>query len=450
MAHITLTGTTSIRSWFTGRILSVFAAGLFAGWLADQIFLGLFIATLIYLIWSHRQLHRLIGWLDEASRKELDPPESSGIWGEVFDGIYRIQRRHNRSKQRLANVIERIQESTAALNDGIIMADQNGCLEWWNRAAGELLGLQMPDDQGQPLTNLVRNPKLASYMEHSPDKDPIKIESPAHDNRQLQIAITVYGQGNRLLLVRDVSRLHQLETMRTDFVANVSHELRTPLTVISGYLETLIDGAEHNPDIPPAFNRALNQMQEQASRMQRLIEDLLLLSRLEATEPERKSQSVALKPLLKGIMDDAKALSGENQHQLQLECGDDISLTGDAMELRSAFSNLTYNAIRYTPAGGKVLLKWWQDQEGGHLMIQDNGVGIDPVHIPRLTERFYRVDKSRSNATGGTGLGLAIVKHVLLRHEGRISISSHPGKGSRFICHFPSSRVIIKNLSHNH
>ncbi|KEI69350.1 histidine kinase [Endozoicomonas elysicola] len=430
-----------MRSWFTGRMMSVLAIGLFAGWLADQVFLGLFIATLIYLVWSHRQLHRLLGWLDQAAHKEQDPPESSGIWGEIFDGIYRIQRRHNRSKQRLANVIERIQESTAALNDGIIMADKHGCLEWWNRAAGELLGLQMPDDQGQPLTNLVRNPKFASYMEHSRGKDPIKIDSPAHENRQLQIAITVYGQGNRLLLVRDVSRLHQLETMRTDFVANVSHELRTPLTVISGYLETLTDGLEMNPDTPPVFKRALSQMQEQASRMQRLIEDLLLLSRLEATEPERLSQAVALYPLLSGIVNDAKALSGENQHQLQLECDDGSSVTGDTMELRSAFSNLVYNAVRYTPAGGKVLVKWWQDQEGGHLMVQDNGVGIDPVHIPRLTERFYRVDKSRSHVTGGTGLGLAIVKHVLLRHEARISISSHPGKGSRFICHFPLSRI---------
>ncbi len=433
--------TTSIRPWFTGRMMSVLAIGLFAGWLADQVFLGLFIATLLYLVWSHRQLYRLLDWIDQTAHKEQDPPESSGIWGEIFDGIYRIQRRHNRSKQRLANVIERIQESTAALNDGIIMADQHGCLEWWNRAAGELLGLQMPDDQGQPLTNLVRNPKFASYMEHSRGKDPIKIDSPAHENRQLQIAITVYGQGNRLLLVRDVSRLHQLEIMRTDFVANVSHELRTPLTVISGYLETMSDGMGMNPDTPPMFKRALSQMQEQASRMQRLIEDLLLLSRLEATEPERLSHAVALNPLLFEIVNDAKALSGENQHQFQLECEDGSSVTGDTMELRSAFSNLVYNAVRYTPAGGKVLVKWWQDQEGGHLMIQDNGVGIDPVHIPRLTERFYRVDKSRSHVTGGTGLGLAIVKHVLLRHEARISISSHPGKGSRFICHFPLSRI---------
>ena len=438
--------TTPIQSRFTRRIVSVLAMGLFAGWLFDQIFPGLFIATLCYLLWSHYQLHRLLIWLDKAAHKALNPPESAGVWGEIFDGIYRIQRKHSRSKQRLASVIERMQESTAALNDGIVMTDGSGALEWWNRAAGELLGLQMPDDQGQPLTNLVRNPKFASYMDNSHGKEPIKIASPVHESRQLQIAITVYGQGDRLLLVRDITRLHQLEIMRTDFVANVSHELRTPLTVISGYLETMEDGMAMQPDTPPIFQRALGQMQEQAARMQRLIEDLLLLSRLEATEPDRISQSVKLKPLLSGIVNDARALSGENQHQLQLECEDDASLTGDAMELRSAFSNLVYNAIRYTPSGGKVQVKWWQDQNGGHLMVQDNGVGIDPVHIPRLTERFYRVDKSRSHATGGTGLGLAIAKHVLLRHEGRITISSHPGKGSRFICHFPLSRINQANV----
>jgi len=435
--------TTSIRFWFTGRVLLMLVLGLFAGWLADRVFLGLFLAVALYVLWSHRQLYRLLSWLNQGGDQELEPPESSGVWGEIFDSIYRIQNRHRRSKKRLANVIERIQESTAALNDGVIMADAHGGLEWWNRAAGELLGLHMPDDQGQPLTNLVRNPRLAHYMENSTDRDPIKIDSPVHEGRQLQIAITVYGQGNRLLLVRDVSRLHQLEIMRTDFVANVSHELRTPLTVICGYLETLGDAmAMSHQEVPQPVNRALGRMQEQAERMQRLIEDLLLLSRLEATEPERACQIVALKPLLAGIVADAKALSGEKQHQIRLECADDSALLGEPMELRSAFSNLVYNAVRYTPAGGEVVVKWWQDEKGGCLMVQDDGVGIDPVHIPRLTERFYRVDKSRSQMTGGTGLGLAIVKHVLLRHDGRISISSHPGKGSQFVCHFPQGRIV--------
>ena len=437
----------SMRTWLNGRMIAVFTIGLVAGWLVEQVFLGLFVAVLLYFIWGQRQLYRLVQWLDEAAIKEVEPPESSGIWGEIFDGIYRVHRRQNRSKQRLENVLDKIRDSTAALDDGIVMADQSGCLEWWNRAAGELLGLEVPGDQGQLMTNLVRDPKLAAYIEHSQGKEPIKIDSPARENRQLQISITVYGHGNRLLLIRDVSRLHRLETMRKDFVANVSHELRTPLTVISGYLETMIDGAEANPEIPQVFSRALHQMQEQAIRMQGLIEDLLLLSRLEATEPNRMHQAIQIKPLLQGILNDAKALSGANQHQLRLECEGDACLLADAIELRSAFSNLVYNAVRYTPSSGKVLVKWWQDPQGGHLLVQDNGVGIDPVHIPRLTERFYRVDKSRSNSTGGTGLGLAIVKHVLLRYEGRISISSNPGKGSRFVCHFPLSRVSRKSVN---
>ena len=412
------------------------AIGLFAGWTINKPFLGLFVCSMLYLCWSHYQLHQLLDWIEKSANKDLEPPEAVGIWGEIFDGIYRIQRRQNRSRQRLASVIERIQESTAALNDGVIMADKQGALEWWNRAAEDLLGLQMPNDQGQLLTNLVRDPKFVGYLEHSLHREPIQIVS--SDGRQLQIAITIYGEGNRLMLVRDVTRLYQLETMRKDFVANVSHELRTPLTVISGYLETLMDGADN---VPPVWSKALGRMQEQSLRMQNLVSDLLLLSKLEATNPNSGSQQVELKPLLSGIMDDAKALSGASEHQLTLECDENAVMKGDSGELRSAFSNLVFNAIRYTPMGGKIKIRWWQDNEGGHLLVKDNGVGIDPLHIPRLTERFYRVDKSRSHSTGGTGLGLAIVKHVLLRHDGQISISSLPGKGSQFVCHFPKERV---------
>ena len=444
--------TSSNRTYFTSRMLLVLALGLLAGWIVGQPFLGLFASSIAYLIWSHRQLQRLLDWIDASAHKELAPPESSGIWGEIFDSIYRVQRRHNRSRQRLASVIERIQESTAALNDGVIMADKQGALEWWNPAAEDLLGLKMPDDLGQLLTNLIRDPRFIDYLESSLSREPIQITS--HDDRQLQIAITVYGEGNRLMLVRDVTRLHQLETMRKDFVANVSHELRTPLTVISGYLETMIEGiriegiraegarAEGTGNVPPMWNKALKRMQDQTLRMQNLVSDLLLLSKLEATDPNDSAEGIQLQSLLSGIIDDAKALSGDSEHQFKLECDDHAVITGDGKELRSAFSNLVFNSVRYTPTGGKIKLRWWQDSEGGHLLVKDNGVGIDPVHIPRLTERFYRVDKSRSHSTGGTGLGLAIVKHVLLRHGAQISISSFPGKGSRFICHFPKERLV--------
>ena len=429
----------STRTYFTGRMILLLVAGFSIGWLFKQPVLGLLIVVSLYTLWSHRQLLRLLKWLDEAAETQIDPPESSGIWGDIFDGIHRVQRRHTRSRRRLASVIERIQDSTAALNDGVVMADKHGNLEWWNRAAEELLGLRMPNDQGQLLTNLVRDPVFVEYFDQGPQSEPVQISSPASEARQLQVAVTVYGSGSRLLLVRDVTRLYQLETMRKDFVANVSHELRTPLTVISGYVETLIENAI---DIPPVWSKALNRMQEQTLRMQNLVSDLLLLSRLEVAEQQNPGVEVRLKPLLQGIVDDAQALSGENEHQITLKCDDDACIIGDSGELRSAFANLAFNAIRYTPMGGRIKISWQEDSKGGHLQVKDNGVGIDPVHIPRLTERFYRVDKSRSQTTGGTGLGLAIVKHVLLRHEGQISISSHPGKGSRFVCHFPLERLV--------
>ena len=430
---------TSTRSYLTSRLILLLIAGFFLGWLFEQPVLGVLIVVSLYLLWSHSQLLSLLGWLDEAATKEVEPPESKGIWGDIFDAIHRVQRRHNRSRRRLASVIERIQDSTTALSDGVVMADKHGNLEWWNRAAEELLGLRMPDDQGQQLTNLVRDPGFVDYLDKGPHSEPVEIVSPVNDSCQLQIAVTVYGPGNRLLLVRDVTRLHHLETMRKDFVANVSHELRTPLTVISGYVETLIENAV---DIPPVWNKALNRMQEQTLRMQNLVSDLLLLSKLEVADQQDNGVEVRLKPLLEGIVDDALALSGENEHQITLQCDDDACIIGDNNELRSAFANLAYNAIRYTPMGGRIKIRWKEDEKGGHLQVKDNGVGIDPVHIPRLTERFYRVDKSRSQTTGGTGLGLAIVKHVLLRHEAQISISSHPGKGSSFVCHFPGERIV--------
>ena len=435
--------TSLARSYFSSRFILLLILGLIAGWLINKPWLGLFVGSMLYLGWNHYQLQRLLHWIDQSSRKEQAPPEGTGLWGELFDGIYRTQRRHSRSRQRLASVIERIQESTAALDDGVVMADKQGALEWWNRAAEDLLGLQMPSDQGQLLTNLVRDPVFVDYIENSMHREPIQIQS--YDNRQLQIAITVYGGGSRLMLVRDVTRLHQLETMRKDFVANVSHELRTPLTVISGYLETLADNAE---TMPPMFTKALSRMQDQSIRMQNLVSDLLLLSKLEASAPKTDDQQIPLKPLLISIIEDAKALSAGSEHQFNLECDDTAAIKGNQNELRSAFSNLVYNAVRYTPMGGQIGLNWRQDAEGGHLQVKDNGVGIDPVHIPRLTERFYRVDKSRSHSTGGTGLGLAIVKHVLLRHEGQISISSFPGKGSRFTCHFPRDRVSTLKIAY--
>jgi len=356
----------------------------------------------------------------------------------VFDSIYHLQRRDQRVRGRLQAVIDRVQESTAALRDAVIMLDSEGNLEWWNRAAEQLLGLKTPQDSGQAITNLVRHPRFKEYFEAGQYQEALEIPSPINDRQRLQLQITRYGNNEHLMFVRDVTRLHQLEQMRKDFVANVSHELRTPLTVISGYLETLLDNVE---EVNPRWLRALQQMQQQGSRMQNLLNDLLLLAKLEATDYPSDNQPVAMDLLLLSIRNDAQALSGSRNHRISLEADHQVRLKGSEAELRSAFSNLVFNAVKYSPEESEIRIRWWADEQGGHFSVADSGIGIEAKHLPRLTERFYRVDSSRASNTGGTGLGLAIVKHVLLRHRARLDITSVPGKGSTFTCHFPAQQL---------
>ena len=396
----------------------------------------------LYLGWTLKQLLRLHDWLRNHQPDEA-PPDGYGLWGEVFDSIYHLQRRDQRVRGRLQAVIDRVQESTAALKDAVVMLDSDGNLEWWNRAAETLLGLKTPQDSGQPVTNLVRHPRFKEYFEQNSYAEPLDIPSPVNDHLRIQLYITRYGNNEHLMLVRDVTRIHQLEQMRKDFIANVSHELRTPLTVICGYLETLLDNVD---DVNPRWKRPLSQMQQQGERMQTLLNDLLLLAKLEATDYPSDNQPVQVERLLRTVKSDAQALSGQRNQTITLEAQADVALKGSETELRSAFSNLVFNAVKYTPDGGSIRIRWWADALGAHLSVQDSGVGIDSKHLPRLTERFYRVDSSRHASTGGTGLGLAIVKHVLLRHRARLEISSVLGHGSTFTCHFAPVQV-TKTLS---
>jgi len=407
--------------------------GLISGEYAWALVLGLG----AYLVWHVKQLLRLHRWLRERQPDEA-PPEGYGLWGEVFDNIYHLQRRDQRVRGRLQAVIDRVQESTAALRDAVIMLDSDGNLEWWNRAAEQLLGLKTPQDSGQSIANLVRHPRFKEYFEAGNYQEALELPSPINDRQRLQLQITQYGNREHLMLVRDVTRLHQLEQMRKDFIANVSHELRTPLTVITGYLETLLDNVE---DVNPRWLRALQQMQQQGSRMQNLLNDLLLLAKLEASDYPSDNQPVAVDLLLLSIKNDAQALSGARNHRISLEADSQIRLKGSEAELRSAFSNLVFNAVKYSPEDSEIRVRWWGDDQGGHFSVADSGIGIEAKHLPRLTERFYRVDSSRASNTGGTGLGLAIVKHVLLRHRARLDITSLVGKGSTFTCHFPAQQV---------
>ncbi|MCE5361721.1 phosphate regulon sensor histidine kinase PhoR [Pseudomonas anguilliseptica] len=420
------------------RLLLLVGVCLLLGLITGEYAWALVLGLAGYLGWHLQQLLRLHKWLRTRQGDEA-PPDGYGLWGEVFDSIYHLQRRDQKVRGRLQAVIDRVQESTAALKDAVIMLDRDGNLEWWNIAAEKLLGLKTPQDSGQQISNLVRDPRFIEYFENHNYNEPLELPSPVSDRLRLQFHITQYGNREHLMLVRDITRLYQLEQMRKDFVANVSHELRTPLTVISGYLETLLDNVE---DVNPRWLRALQQMQQQGGRMQNLLNDLLLLAKLEATDYPSDNQPVAVDLLLLSIKNDAQALSGERHHRISLEADPHLKLKGSETELRSAFSNLVFNAVKYTPDEGNIQIRWWSDEQGAHLSVQDSGLGIEAKHLPRLTERFYRVDSSRASNTGGTGLGLAIVKHVLLRHRARLEIVSSLGKGSTFTCHFPTQQVV--------
>lgn len=425
------------RGTLIRQLLLLLAGCLLVGLLSGQYAWALAIGLGAWLGWTLWQLLRLQDWL--SNRPDEPPPYSRGLWGEVFDSLYHLQRRQQRARERLQAVIERIQESTTALRDAVVMLDADGNLEWWNPAAERLLGLKSPQDRGQPVTNLVRHPRFKEYFEQSSHPEPLELPSPLDDHCRLQLHITHYGHGQRLLLARDVTRMHQLEQMRKDFVANVSHELRTPLTVIGGYLETLLDAPD---DANPRRRRALERMQQQARRMQALLDDLLLLARLEASDYPADNQPVPVAALLRRIQADAETLSGARGHRIELEADPQLHLKGSELELHSAFANLVFNAVKYTQDGGQIRIRWRADAEGAHLAVEDDGIGIEERHLPRLTERFYRVDAGRASRTGGTGLGLAIVKHVLARHHGRLEIVSRVGRGSTFTCHFPASQLL--------
>ncbi|PRB82715.1 phosphate regulon sensor histidine kinase PhoR [Pseudomonas sp. MYb185] len=427
-------------NWFRviiGRLFWLLLACLLAGLALGQPAWALVIGLSGYLGWTLYQMQRFQHWLH--NRPGDPPPETTGMWGEIFDGIYHMQRRDKRARARLQSVIERIQTSTAALSDAVVVLDKDGHLEWWNHSAERLLGLRAPDDSGQHVHNLLRDPRFVEYFDRGSYREPLDIPSPLNISTWLQYNITRYGNGERLMLVRDVTRLHNLEQMRKDFVANVSHELRTPLTVVVGYLETMIDSDDGSN---PRWLRPLHQMQQQARRMQSLLNDLLMLSRLETSEARAEEKPVNIDLMLPGIRKDALALSGERQHNITLECTTQARIMGLETELRSAISNLVYNAVKYTQDGGQIHISWSQDDRGARLSVSDNGPGIAQEHLHRLTERFYRVDSSRNSTTGGTGLGLAIVKHVLMRHQGELQITSTLGQGSTFSCVFPAERLI--------
>lgn len=412
------------------RLAAVLLAGLVPGAIAGHPAAGLALALAAYLGYNAWHLVRLERWLRLGIRPPL--PLSEGLWTEIFGGLHRLERRHKRRRKRLTGQLRRFRDSADAMPDAAIELTAAGEMVWWNARARDYLGLRWPQDEGQRVANLVRHPAFTEFLASDDGQESVKVPSPVDARRILEVRIVPYGEDRRLLLARDVTRLFRLETMRRDFVANITHELRTPLTVIQGMAETLAEESEERESL----HRPLQLMEQQTQRMGRLIDDLLLLSRLETSERARCTVEVAVPEMLDHLVEEARSLSG-GRHHIALESDHGLKLIGDEGELRSAFSNLVGNAVKYTPDGGRIDMRWFESEAGACLSIADTGMGIPAHHLPRLTERFYRVDSGRAATTGGTGLGLAIVKHVLSRHGARLEVSSRVEEGSTFTCVFP-------------
>ncbi|OEF28641.1 phosphate regulon sensor histidine kinase PhoR [Vibrio rumoiensis] len=401
----------------------------FMGWL-------LLAATALQLLWQLHNQVRLSEWLwDE---KRLSPPSGTGSWEPLFNGIYRLQQKQRRRRKELANLIRRFRNGAESLPDAVVVFRSEGNIVWCNKLAQSLLGFRWPDDSEQPIANLIRTPDFIKYLSKQDFTDPLEMLSPLTPDRVLELRIVPYTDGEHLMVVRDITQLKQLEGMRRNFFANVSHELRTPMTVLQGYLEMTED-----PEIlaGPMWSKAHGVMTEQLSRMNSLVEQLLTLSKIEAAPIHDLDEIVNIPSMLEILEKEAVALSGQEQHKIVFDIDKQLHVYGDEDQLRSAISNLVYNAVKYTPAGADVYVKWHETAKGACLSVKDSGDGIEPQHIHRLTERFYRVDKARSRETGGSGLGLAIAKHALSHHESYLNIQSEVGEGSCFSFVLPTKLV---------
>ena len=423
-------------AWLFLSVRLVVAVGLGTGLgaLFGEPWLGLALALAIYLALQLADLLRVLRWL-RRDEPEL-APELAGPWGDLVALIVRLYRRKQFHKQRLLRLLRELRRSTAAMPDGVVVLNPQAEILWFNRTAARLLGLRGKGDIGLRIENLVRAPEFVRYLRGGQYAVPVILRSAVGAEQYLSVQIVPYGAGQLLALVRDVTRQARLEAMRKDFVANASHELRSPLTVISGYLETLTQDA----NVDPAIAGPLQEMRRQALRMTGIVQDLLELSRLEASDRAAPSEPIDVVALMAQLRRDVLARSVHPAHVV-MQADSHSKLLGEDELIHSAFANLVDNAAKYTPPDGSVRMRWWTDDQGGHFSVIDTGIGIAADHIPRLTERFYRVDSGRSRETGGSGLGLAIVKHVLQRHGAQLSIESQEGHGSRFTCHFPLERV---------
>jgi two-component system, OmpR family, phosphate regulon sensor histidine kinase PhoR len=418
------------------RLVLIFALSAIVGLLIGQVIWVLFITSLSLLAYQYYFRIKLAQWLWNS--KAISLPHADGSWGRIFDGLDRKIKTSRTKQKSLTKHIRRYRDGAEALPDAGIVLGRDLTIQWSNKKAGRLLGIRWPGDSGQRIDNLLREPHFVEFVHKANFDEPCVLESPINSDIRLEMRFMDYGKDQILLLARDISRIHRIEEMRRDFVANVSHELKTPLTVVRGYVE-MIQTTEHALD--PHWQQAFGVIETQVTRMDRLVEQLLILSRVEVSTDEENRNLLNMPELVKQLIVDAQWLNQDKQHQINLHIDTELNILGIETEIKSACANLISNAIAYTPANGQLDVYWKQNGNKAIFSVKDNGPGIRPEDINRLTERFYRVDKSRSRNTGGSGLGLAIVKHVLHHHNAELSISSQWQQGSEFSIIFEESSV---------
>lgn len=424
-------------------------------WLVTIAAVALLAGTTLNLFWpalsaglglyAGRHLYHLLGTIAALAPKNA-PGKSKGQppWALLHREIERLQRRNRKRKRRLSRAVKRFRDATNALPDGVVVLDRFHNVEWFNTSASKLLGLRWPDDAGRYIEDVIRTPLGTTALEGNDAAVAIEIHAPADPAKMIALAFTPFGKrGQQLLTIRDVTRILFLDRMREDFVANASHEFKTPLTILRGALEAL-----EEPDIDQDERQHFQgTIAREVSRLNTLVEDLLRLSKLESSPEPVLLEPVDMDSLLGDIVHEARRLSANAGHQIIVRTDSSLRILGDRSELRSAFSNLVFNAVLHTPPRTDIDITWESTTNGARLVVRDNGEGIPRRHLPRLSERFYRVDPARSRNSGGTGLGLAITKHVLSRHDAELLITSNEGAGSVFSCVFPNKRVESPDLS---
>jgi len=413
------------------RLGTWLAFSAIVGYIIGSVWVVVALACLGIIAWHYRHLYELINWIWQS--KAISPPQADGVWGDIYNGLYRQTKKHRQKQKSLNDKLRQFRDGAEALPDAALVLAKDFTIQWGNKKAQNLLGVRTAGDIGLRIDNLIRYPEFSLYLEEHNWENPCHIVSPVNSELHLELRFMAYGTEHLLFIARDVSKIRRLEEMRRDFVANVSHELKTPLTVVRGYVEMI---QMEQDAFNPHWQKTFKTIESQVSRMDRLVEQLLVLSRTEINVDNYDQQEVNVPEIIENLVSDSQWLNQEKQHIITTDIDGNIGLLGFETELKSAFSNLLSNAIAYTQSNGNIHISWSKQGDKVKYSVRDNGPGIEKEHIHRLTERFYRIDKSRSRDTGGSGLGLAIVKHVLNHHNAELTIISEVGKGSEFIIFF--------------